>query len=279
MTEPSPGPDDIPKPWDGKPPPRYRSEWDVTVDPVYVEYAEPDPEPGPPRGPDRRMMAGIAAVIIVVVAAGVALWWLGQPSGGANAALRRAATSSAAPTAIRQRPGNTPPAGGRTTPDSAAAYDVGQCFDEQFGSAAGNVELNPVPCAGGDAVFVINAVEPTSTACDSGPGSADYHDHGYEVPDDTAGVTYCASLVVPVNSCFTLAPNTPIAVAACGSSPDVVQVLSIESAPTAGTACTDKTNPDVWFYQSPASGQYACVSRAAGGGSSATTPTTPTSAG
>jgi hypothetical protein len=281
VTEPFPGSDDIPKPWDGQPPAHYRTEWDITAEPVYLQDDDDDDEPGggPPGGPNRRMLAGIVAAIVVVVAGGVALWWFAPSSGGAHATPRPAITTSSPPTiGIRHRPppsAGQPTSAGRTnaSPDNAAAYDVGTCFDEQFGSAAGNVQLNPVPCGGADSVFVINAVVPSATACDSGPGSADYHDHGYEVPDDTAGVTYCASLVVPVNSCFVNGPGKPIARAVCGSSPDVVQVQAIESASAAASACTDRTNPDVWFYQAPNSGQYACVSRPAAGG------TAPTSSG
>jgi hypothetical protein len=60
---------------------------------------------------------------------------------------------------------------------------------------------------------------------------------------------------------FVLGGSAPIATAPCGSGPNVVQVQAIEPAPTVASACTDKIDPDVWFYQSPVSGQYACVSR------------------
>jgi hypothetical protein len=147
------------------------------------------------------------------------------------------------------------------SPNPAAAYDVGSCFNEVSGSSPDKVQLNLVQCGGSDAVFVINDVVPSAARCDSGPGGADYRDHGYEVPDQTANVAYCASLVVPVNDCFVLSGSLPIARVACGPEPDVVRVLAIEPAPSAALACTDKPNPDVWFYQAPTSGQFACVSR------------------
>jgi hypothetical protein len=121
-------------------------------------------------------------------------------------------------------------------------------------------------------VFVINDVVASAPDCDTGQSAADYKDHGYEVPDETAQVAYCASLVVPAHDCFVLGGSAAIARATCGSATDVVQVQSIESAPSATTACTDKTNPDVWFYQGPSTGQFACVSRP----SSSATTTTPT---
>jgi hypothetical protein len=160
------------------------------------------------------------------------------------------------------------PPSSSTSPDTAAAYDVGSCFDEAQGSGPGKVELNVVECGGDQAVFVINKVVDTVSDCDSG---SDFKNHGYEVPDETANVAYCASLVVPSNICFTLAAAQPIQRTACGSAPGTVRVLAIESAPNAGAACSDKTNPDVWFYQSPDSGQFACVSRPA---ANSTTPTT-----
>jgi hypothetical protein len=156
-------------------------------------------------------------------------------------------------------------------PDSAAAYDVGSCFDEVGSGQPGKVQLNPVSCAGGSAVFVINSVVASSADCDTGQGAADYKDHGYEVPDETANVAYCASLVVPVNQCFMLGAAAPIARTSCGSQPNVVRVEAIESAPAAASACSDKTDPDVWFYQAPTSGQFACVSRPA----TTATPTAP----
>ena len=70
------------------------------------------------------------------------------------------------------------------------------------GSGPGRVELNLVDCGSGRAVFVINKIVDTATQCDAG---ADFKNHGYEVPDETANVAYCASLVVPANVCFMLA--------------------------------------------------------------------------
>lgn len=273
VTDPFQGPGDIPKPWDGRPPAHYGQQWHRDPDPPYVDQRDFGPPIGgpPPKGPSRRALAGIAAAVVVVLAAVFALWWFSAGPGRSTAAHPVSPTSTPVPT----RNNATPPPS-VDTPDSAAAYDVGSCFDEQNSTGSG-VELNPVPCASADSVFVINAVVPNVSACDGGDGAADYKDHGYEVPDQTANVAYCASLVVPTNECFSLAANQPIERATCGSGPGVVQVLAIESAPSATAACTDKQNPDVWFYQSPDSGQYACVSRPPG--TSGITPTTPTSAG
>jgi hypothetical protein len=280
MTGPFPGQgDDTPQqqaggtPVDGDGPNPYFGDADEDLPPIGT----------PPRGPNRKVIIAIAVAVVVIVGAGLGLWFGVGPGKTGGTAV--AATGSRHPAPVGQPASGsvppTPPSGGApatTTPNAsgtnpAAAYDVGMCFDEVNGTQAAKVELNPVQCGGADAVFVINDVVASIADCDTGQGSADYHNHGYQVPDDTAGVAYCASLVVPANDCFVLGGTAPIARAACGSAPDVVQVQAIESAPTAATACTDKTNPDIWFYQSPTSGQFACVSRPST--ANATTPTTP----
>jgi hypothetical protein len=218
-------------------------------------------------GRHRAVVPAIVLAVLVLLGAGVGTWWFAF---GPGHKVSPQPVAEPVPTRPPVRP--TPSFPSLTgTPNTAAAYDVGTCFDEQPGSGQGTVQLNPVTCGGGLAVFVINKVVAAATDCDSDP-SVNYVQHGYEVPDETANVTYCASLVVPNSICFVLGGGAPIAPAPCGSGANVVQVLAIESAPTVTAACTDKTDPDVWFYQSPTSGQYACVSRPVVTG----TPTPPT---
>lgn len=284
MTGPFPGQGDIPQPWGGRPPPRepgYYSSygeqepayggqdaaappWESAQSPGYGGYDGPFQVP--PRGPSRKVTAALVVALVVVVGGGVALWWFAAGPGRGGVARQVAVTRSNPPA-----PAVLPVVSSSATPNNAAAYDVGSCFDETQGVAPGKVELNPVACGGEQAVFVINRVVDTMAGCDVG---ADYKGHGYEVPDETANVAYCASLVVPADYCFTLAASRPVERTACGSGPGVVKVLAIESAPGVGSACTDKTNPDVWYYQSPVSGQFACVSRPGPGGSSSVVPTT-----
>lgn len=299
MTGPIPGQGDIPQPWGGQPrDPTYGYpgqdyqpqgqgqtqgqghgqahgyddvQWSDQVDPGFPSAGYGGPFGGPPRpGRGRGRVAVIAAVAVLVLAgAGTAVWYF-TAGPGKSVDPRPVAVTSDPPLPTREpvRSSSTAPS------DGAAAYDVGSCFDEQSGSAPGKVQLNPVPCGGSEAVFVINRIVPNANDCDVGP---DYHRHGYEVPDETADVAYCASLVVPANSCFVLGGNAPIARAACGSDPNAVQVLAIETAPSVDSACLDKTDPDVWFYQSATSGQFACVSRpqaSTGTSGSSTAPTT-----
>lgn len=279
MTGPNPGDgNESPQPWGGQPPEsRYETGWDEQeADQFYEDY----PARFRRKGPSRRVVIAIVAAVVLVAGAAVALFTFNGFPGAAEGRPTAAPTPSShgvAPPPVSLLPSGAPPTTSAppssVAPNRAAAYDVGTCFDEVRGTAAGKVELNPVRCGSTEAVFVINDVVASAPDCDTGQGAADYQDHGYQVPDETARVAYCASLVVPVHGCFVLGGSAPIARAACGSAADVVQVMSIESAPSAATACTDKQNPDVWFYQGPNTGQYACVSRVATTGPTTAAPT------
>lgn len=201
-----------------------------------------------------RVIAAAAGAAVALAGVGTAIWYFAAGPGHHVPQVSVAISSNP--------PAPDPITGSSDLPTrplsaaNAAAYDIGSCFDEQIGSGPGKVKLNLVPCGGDQSVFVINKVVSAASECD-----ADYQRHGYEVPDETVGVVYCAALVVPANQCFVLGGNAPITRAACGSGPDVVTVQSIESAPNVNSACVDTVNPDIWYYQSPSSGQFACVSR------------------
>jgi hypothetical protein len=219
----------------------------------YPDWADTQPAGKSRRGPVIALCA-----VVVVLAAGLLIWWFsgGQPGNAQGVAAPAPATTTVPATA---------------SGDSGVAYDVGTCFDETSGGAPGNVRLDPVPCAGNRAVFVINQVVSVASACDI--AGVDYRQHGYEVPDETARVTYCASLVVPPNQCFVISGAEPIARAACGSAGDVVKVLTVATANSVSAACAGQADPDVWYFQSPDSGQYACVSRPAEPSTPTTVPT------
>jgi hypothetical protein len=222
----------------------------------------------PPRKPNFAVVAGIVAAVVVV---GLGIWWFaGGPGRPAGVAGSPSAVSGHQVTIT-----GTPSPQPLSQPNSAlsnppAAYDLGSCFDEQPGTQAGRVELNPVTCDGDQAVFVIDKIVTRAADCDVG---FDYHQHGYEVPDETAHVAYCAALVVPATKCFVLGGGQPVTRTVCGSGPYVVEVLAVENASDVKSACADKVNPDVWYFQSAKSGQYACVSRPAANPSGTTTPT------
>ena len=270
--------DDVPQPWNGEPPtdpPYYAEAGQPKADePPWSEPAtprEPAPELVLTDKPNRKVLAALVVAVVVVVAGGVVAWWFAAGPGRTD--VPRPVAQTRGNPALPERHG---PRSGSASPDLAAAYDVGSCFDEAQGAGPGKVELNLVACGSDRAVFVINKVVVTSADCDA---AADFTDHGYEVPDETANVAYCASLVVPANECFTLAAARPVKRTPCDATPSTVRVTAVEPAPNVAAACTDKTDPDVWFYQSPESGQFACVSRppaTTGSGSATASRTVPT---
>ncbi|HEX3781892.1 MAG TPA: hypothetical protein VHX38_19685 [Pseudonocardiaceae bacterium] len=233
-------------------------------------FDEPEPagRPEPPAPPSYdsgrgRLITTILAAVVVLVGAAASVWWFS----GRNTSGHQV---SAPPSRTTQR---RPPRSAPTTPDNSA-YGVGTCLDEPLDPATSGLELQPVSCAGDEAVLMVNQVVTQYSDCEAG---ADYVDHGYILPDIAANVTYCVSLVVPTNQCFEFSTNNsqPIQRAVCGSAPNVVQVESIEPATSAGAACSDKTAPDIWFYQSPTSGQFACVSSQPPSTQTGDTPTGP----
>lgn len=271
MTPPIPGDGPDPQPWGGQP---NEPTTQTGPQPGWQEYTGEHNFPdmgytGLYKSPPRwRKPVLIAAAVVVVAGLVSAVLLVTNKKGTDQRAV--APPASARPSSGAPLARSTPPSasGGGI---SESAYDVGTCFDEQPGTGSGKVELSPVPCGGDRAVFVINKVAPDASGCDA---AADYQKHGYEVPDETANVVYCVSLVVPANNCFVNGNGKAVRRTACGAEPDVVQVLAIESSSGADAACQDKPNPDVWFYQSPDSGQYACVSRATASSSGSAAPPT-----
>ena len=213
-----------------------------------------------------RIIVTIVCAAVVLVGAAASVWWF---SGRNNAP-----TPHAAPPVSTPRHTTTPKP--KPTPDTSA-YTVGTCLDESANPNTGGLQLKMVPCGAPEAVLVISEVVHQYDDCQQG---ADYVNHGFVLPDELANVDYCASLVVPANQCFAFSTDNskPIQRATCGSAADVVRVESVENATSVADACKDQTTPDVWYYQSPTSGQFACVSPlppdTSSGGS---TPTTSTS--
>jgi hypothetical protein len=256
MTQPTPGQDHERASWTAQ-----QSSWGAPhnagygTDPTQpIGYGNPPPAlPGRLLAGKGRLVTTIVAALVVLVGAAASVWWF---SGRGNQPSHQVT----APTVPRSPAAQLPASRSvvPTTPDNSA-YGVGTCLTEPANPATSGLELSPVSCVGGDAVLIINQVVGQYADCQT---SADYVNHGFVLTDEAANVTYCLSLMVPVNQCFEFSTNNsqPIQRTACGSAPNVVQVESIETAANAGAACTDKTAPDIWFYQSPSSGQFECVS-------------------
>jgi hypothetical protein len=226
----------------------------------------------PPRPPRRRtgLIIAIVVAVLVVVGGGVAGIALALGSGTSASGSHPIATPT--PTESGGLPTQFPGVGGSGTatptpsPDASTgsgAWTVGSCFDET--GTVGKVSLSQVPCDSDQAVFVINTVIPMKSQC---PGGANYR--GDVIGDQYAGADYCVSLEVPAGQCFVYddqskGGNTQvIARAPCGSGKDIVRVQSVEPATDPNSACSDVSNVDVWAYQSPTSGQFACVVQAGG---------------
>jgi hypothetical protein len=217
-----------------------------------------------PREPGNRarIIVTIVSALVVLIGAATSVWLF---SGRGNQSNQHSAPPVSTP-----RHTSKP----KPTPDTSA-YRVGTCLDEPADPNSGGLQLTPVKCAGNSAVLVINQVVTDYNDCQQG---ADYVNHGFVLSDEVANVDYCVSLVVPANQCFAFSTDNskPIQRAACGSAPNVVRVESVESAATVTDACKDQTAPDVWYFKSPTSGQYACVSSLPPGASSTGTPSTDT---
>ncbi len=218
-----------------------------------------------PRQPGNRSRIIVTIVSAAVVLAGAAasVWWFSGRSEQPNQ------PSAAPPVSAPRHTKKVKP-----TQDTSA-YGVGTCLTEPADPNSGGLELTPVPCAGSSAVLIINQTVKDYNDCQQG---ADYVNHGFILSDEVANVDYCVSLVVPANQCFAFSTDNskPIQRAACGSAVNVVRVESVEPAATVTAACKDQTAPDIWYYQSPTSGQYACVSSLPPGASSTSTPSTST---
>lgn len=206
------------------------------------------------------LVVTIVAALVVLVGAAGSVWWFS----GRNTPSNHPVAAPPPPSTIRHTPRPTP------TPDNAA-YGVGTCLTEPIDPDSGGLELDPVSCDGDVAVLVINQVVTDYNDCQQG---ADYINHGFILNDKVANVFYCASLVVQTNQCFEFSTNnsTPIQRADCGSAANVVKVNSVEPAASVSQACTDLTAPDIWYFQSPTSGQFACVSALPPGASSTNNP-------
>lgn len=251
--------------------PRTQGYYQPTSDPESTVHR--GPAGGFPSGPPPRrrgsMIAAIAAAVVVIAGAvvGVVLW-LGSgskaPGGGHAIATPPPASSGALPTQFPGVPasGASGATGSNGSPGSPA-WSIGACFAEQ--GAVGNITLSQVPCQGDQAVFVINAVIPMSSQC---PGGSNYR--GDVIGDRDAKVNYCVSLVVPAGQCFVYDDQSKAGNAqvvqrtSCGGAQYVVQVQSIERATDPNSACANVSNADIWYYQSPTSGQFACVVQAGG---------------
>jgi hypothetical protein len=130
-----------------------------------------------------------------------------------------------------------------------------------------------VSCTSDKAALQINLVIPQKEKCADTDAYDSYGDGWY---DGKLALRYCASLMVPKGQCVQLdldgtgfverAACTSTAPLASGApNAKTYQVTDVVSSADAKTACDKVPNTDdVWFYQSPKSGQFACLKRLGG---------------
>jgi hypothetical protein len=224
---------------------------------------------GPPPRPPRRKTGLIIAILVAVLVVGGGVAGIAfalapgkSASGGHPIATPTSTQSGGLPTQFPGVSGGSgTPAPGTST--GSPAWTVGTCFDE--GGSVGHIALSQVPCDSDQSVFVINTVIPMKSQCAGGSGY-----RGDIIGDQDAGVDYCVSLVVPAGQCFVYddqssGGNTQVVQrTTCGNGKYTVRVQAVEPATDPSSACSDVSNVDVWYFQSPTSGKFACVVQASG---------------
>ena len=215
------------------------------VPPQATENRQAEPRE---RGLRTWIVVTVVCAVVVLVGTAASVWFFSGRGGQSNQHVAPPTVSMPTHT-VKPKP----------TPDNAA-YTVGTCLSEPTDPNSGGLEIKPVPCAGQLAVLVINQVVHNYPDCQQG---ADYVNHGFILSDEFAGVDYCASLVVPANQCFAFSTDNskPIqrAELRLGAERGPGRVGG-ERRDAVTDACKDQTTPDIWYFQSPSSGQFACVS-------------------
>jgi hypothetical protein len=214
--------------------------------------------PPPIQPPPRKSQTGaiVGTVVGVVLMLGLGTWAVvGIISSRHSAEAARA--SSATRTTTTRGTTTRPP---RTSNTSGTGYAVNDCVWLDVDTS------ERVPCTSAKAALQINQVIPQKDECTS----AKYDGYGDSWYSEKAGLRYCASLAVPKGQCVQLdLDDTGLVrrVACTGASrpsgapnTKTYQVIDIVTARDAVSAC-DKVPgaDDEWFFQSPQSGQFACL--------------------
>ena len=215
------------------------------------------PPPMPPvQVPPRKSQQGavIGTVVGVVLMLGLGTWAVvGIVSSRHSAAAGAASSTSRTPKTTTRAP--------RSSNTSSAQYNINDCVWLDVS------ESHLTTCTSDKSALQINLVIPRQNKC---ADADDYDSYGDTWYDDKLSLRYCASLSVPKGQCVQLDLNDTGLVqrAACAgaTAPSgapktaTYQVIDIVSAADVKTAC-DKVpaTDDIWYYQSPKSGQFACL--------------------
>jgi hypothetical protein len=220
------------------------------------------PPPPPPMPPPRKSQTGaiIGTAVGVVLMLGLGTWAVigiissrhSTEAGGTGSTTKTTRTTTRPP---------------RTSDTSSIRFGVNDCVWLDVKTS------ERVSCTSDKAALQINLVIPQQQKCSDTDPYDSYGDGWY---DGKLALRYCASLSVPKGQCVQLdlddtgfverascTSTTPLASGAPNAK--TYQVTDIVSSANAKTAC-DKVpaTDDVWFYQSPKSGQFACLKQLGG---------------
>ncbi|GAA3438738.1 hypothetical protein [Kutzneria kofuensis] len=219
------------------------------------------PPPMPPTPPRKSQTGAIVGTVVgVVLMLGLGTWAVIGiiSSRHSTEAAGTSSTSSTARTTTR------PP---RTTNTDSLRFNVNDCVWLDVKTSEG------VSCTSDKAALQINLVIPQKDKCNDVDAYDSYGDSWF---DGKLALRYCASLSVPKGQCVQLDLDDTGLVerASCTSTKPLAagapnaktyQVTDIVTSTNPKTAC-DKVagTDDVWFHQSPKSGQFACLKRLTG---------------
>ena len=218
---------------------------------------------GPPPTPPRKSQKGliIGTFVGVALMLGLGTWAVIGIISSRHSA-EAAATSS---TTRTTRTTNTRPP--RTSNANSLRFGVNDCVWLDVKTS------ERVSCTSDKAALQIDLVIPQKDKCSAADEYDSYGDTWY---DDDLSLRYCASLNVPKGQCVRTdlndtglvervsctAASTTTSGAPKAKTYQVVDVVTSTNGKTACDALPD--TDDVWFYQSPKSGQFACLKQLAG---------------
>ena len=212
--------------------------------------------PLPPSQPPRKSQKGavIGTVVGVVLMLGLGTWAVVGIVSSRHSAEAGATGSTTRTTRTTTRPP-------RTSNTNSLRFSVNDCVWLDVKTSEG------VSCTSDKAALQINLVIPQTQKCSESDAYDSYGDSWY---DGKLSLRYCASLTVPKGQCVQLdlddtglvkrADCTAASGATWAPNAKTYQVTDVVSGTSPKTAC-DKVpaTDDVWFYQSPKSGQFACL--------------------
>lgn len=217
----------------------------------------PPSMPPPVQPPPRKSQTGavIGTIVGVVLMLGLGTWAV------VGIISSRHSTEAGAGSSTTRTSRTTTTRAPRSTNTNSGQYNTNDCVWLDVTTS------HLTTCTSDKSALQINLVIPRSNKCQDADEYDTYGDTWY---DDKLSLRYCASLSVPKGQCVQLDLNDTGLVerVACTETTapkdapktETFQVADVVSTTDPKTAC-DKVpaTDDVWYYQSPKSGQFACL--------------------